>query len=148
MADFINGSFEFLAGFFILNHCWTVYRDKAVRGVSVISVIFFTAWGFWNLYYYPSLKQIWSFYGGISIVFTNILWISLILFYRRHEKNGDARRKMERQNQKNSEDIQRMVFPSCIPGDGGPWNTRLCMLCSYKDNCGHGGDGCWIIPGD
>lgn len=79
--DIINGSFEFLAGFAVLNHCRAVYRDKAVKGVSILSVIFFTAWGFWNLYYYPHLNQIWSFYGGLFIVAANSLWVWLLIRY-------------------------------------------------------------------
>lgn len=68
IADLINGSFEILGGLFILNHCRVVLKDKRVAGVSVVSVAFFTAWGFWNLYYYPSLNQWWSFAGGCVVV--------------------------------------------------------------------------------
>ena len=81
--DMINGSFEFLAGFMILNHCRTVIKDKAVAGVSIISTAFFGIWGVWNLYYYPSLGQMWSFYGGLAIVVANLLWVYLLLKYRK-----------------------------------------------------------------
>ena len=80
--DVVNGSFELLGGFMILNHCRAVWRDKAVAGVSILSTVFFTMWGFWNLYYYPSLDQWWSFVGGLMIVGANILWIALLLKYR------------------------------------------------------------------
>lgn len=82
MADIINAMFELFGGFFILNHCWVAYKDKAVAGVSIVSVIFFSLWGYWNLYYYPSLDQMWSFYGGVFIVITNTLWVFLLLKYR------------------------------------------------------------------
>lgn len=83
--DIINGCFEFLAGFAVLNHCRTVHKDKAVAGVSVLSILFFSTWGVWNLYYYPSLNQMWSFYGGLFIVTTNLLWVTLLLKYRDNE---------------------------------------------------------------
>ena len=86
--DHINAAFELLAGFFVLHHCKVLYDHKEVKGVSLISVIFFTGWGFWNLYQYPSLGQWWSFYGGLGIVATNLLWVSMMIYYTRyHNKN-------------------------------------------------------------
>lgn len=85
IPDFINGSFEFLAGFFVLNHCLKVLKDKAVKGVNIISTIFFTSWGFWNLYFYPHLDQWYSFYGGLLIVTANFLWVILLLKYKNHQ---------------------------------------------------------------
>jgi hypothetical protein len=90
LADIINGAFELLGGFFILNHCRAVIRDRAVKGVSIISTIFFTSWGVWNLYYYPSLGQWWSFVGGLFIVAANAYWIALMLKYRRAQKRYEA----------------------------------------------------------
>jgi len=82
IPDLINGSFELLAGLFVLNHCRAVIRDKAVKGVSIISVGFFTSWGFWNLFYYPHLDQWLSFFGGLFIVAANSIWVLLLLKYR------------------------------------------------------------------
>jgi len=82
IADLINASFEMLAGVSVLNHCRCVLRDKMVHGVSIISTVFFSLWGFWNMYYYPSLDQWWSFYGGLFIVTANCLWVLLMLKYR------------------------------------------------------------------
>jgi len=79
--DFVNGLFEMLGGAFILNHCRVLYRDKMVRGVSIISTAFFFAWGVWNLYYYPHLDQWWSFAGGLVIVLGNCLWVGMMLYY-------------------------------------------------------------------
>lgn len=81
IPDLINGGFELWGGFSILGHCKAVLRDKAVAGVSIPSVVFFTAWGYWNLYYYPSLHQWWSFSGGILIVIANSIWVALLLKY-------------------------------------------------------------------
>lgn len=73
LPDLINGTFEALGGVFIHGHCRAVLRDKAVAGVSIISTVFFTAWGIWNLWYYPSLNQMASFYAGVFLVLANCL---------------------------------------------------------------------------
>ena len=86
IPDLINGSFELLAGFFLLNNCFQVIKDKSVAGVSIISVMFFTLWGFWNLYYYPHLNQMISFFGGLLIVIANTFWVVLLLKYRNPRK--------------------------------------------------------------
>lgn len=79
--DIINGTYELLGGLFILNNCYKLYQDKEIKGVSFISNTFFTTWSIWNLYYYPSLNQWVSFFGGLSIALSNILWISLAFYY-------------------------------------------------------------------
>jgi len=65
MNDLINGSFELLGGFAICQSIFRVIKDKSVKGVSVPHVAFFSLWGFWNLYYYPTLGQMLSFWRGI-----------------------------------------------------------------------------------
>lgn len=80
--DIFNGVFECLGGLFVLNHCRAVWRDRSVKGVSVLSTAFFACWGAWNLYYYPSLGQWWSCAGGVVIVLANALWIGLMLRFR------------------------------------------------------------------
>jgi hypothetical protein len=80
--DQINGLFEFIGALFILNHCRILFDDKQVRGVSVLSTVFFFAWGLWNIYYYPHLDQMWSFYGGICISLANTLYVGMLIKYR------------------------------------------------------------------
>ncbi len=89
IPDFINGLFEATAGFAVLNHCRQVLKDKDVKGVSIASTIFFTSWGFWNLYYYPHLDQWFSFTGGLFIVASNTLWVVLMIYYKKanHKEN-------------------------------------------------------------
>jgi hypothetical protein len=79
--DAVNGAFEALAGFAVLNHCFALYRDKTVRGLSVASVAFFAAWGGWNLYYYPHLDQFWSFAGGVFITLANAIYLPMLVHY-------------------------------------------------------------------
>ena len=86
--DLVNGLFEGLAGFMILNHCRVLYKDKKVRGISVLSTFFFSLWGVWNLFYYPHLGQWISFVGGLFIVAANFLWVYLLVYYTRKEKRA------------------------------------------------------------
>lgn len=82
--DFINGIFQYLGGFFLLNHCRVVLKHKSVKGVSIISSSFFFSWGLWNIYYYQNINQIWSFYAGIFISTVNLLYVVLLIKYRNH----------------------------------------------------------------
>lgn len=43
---------------------------------------FFWSWGIWNLFFYPSLGQWYSFVGGIALVAGNTVWVALALRYR------------------------------------------------------------------
>jgi len=79
--DMVNGAFEALAGIAVLNHCIALHHDKAVRGLSVGSTAFFTAWGVWNLYYYPHLDQFWSFAGGVFITLANGIYVAMLVHY-------------------------------------------------------------------
>lgn len=79
--DLINGFFECFAGLFLIFNVMRVYKDKRLQGVSMISMAFFLSWGFWNLYYYPSLGQWASFWGGILVVAVNSVWVGMALYY-------------------------------------------------------------------
>jgi len=82
LNDTINGGFEFIAGILSWLNVWTLYKHKEVKGYNLYVWVFFTFWGFWNLYYYPSLNQWYSFFGGMSISITNITWITLVIYYK------------------------------------------------------------------
>lgn len=81
MNDLINASFEFGAAIAILNNCRVAYRDKIVGSVSLLSCAFFTLWGAWNIYYYPSLGQSYSFYCGVLVLLANLLWVGMLCKY-------------------------------------------------------------------
>lgn len=92
MDDTINGSFELFGGFLIALSCRQLWIDKKVRGVSVLHMGYFASWGLWNLYYYPSLGQWLSFWGGLGVVAVNCLYVAMIVYYNHQERrNGLAR---------------------------------------------------------
>jgi hypothetical protein len=83
--DQFNGLFELVGGAMLFRNCWLTYKSKTVKGVSVLTTIFFAGWGLWNLFYYPHLEQWWSFAGGCVIMTANALWIWLMVYYRLRE---------------------------------------------------------------
>jgi len=82
--DLINGFFELFSALLIFINVKKLYKDKQVRGVSWQVFIFFTLWGYWNLYYYPTLDQWLSFTGGVVITIANTAWIWLAIKYRKN----------------------------------------------------------------
>lgn len=85
--DMINGLFELVGSIFLLFNVFQMMKDKELKGTSITPVIFFTSWGFWNLYFYPSVGAYWSFLGGICVVCVNTLWMCLTFYYMRKRKN-------------------------------------------------------------
>lgn len=81
MFDLINGVFELCGGLLLFLNVYRLIKDKQVRGVSLLPVTLWTLWGLWNLAYYPSLDQWFSFAGGLVVVFGNMVWLSLAIYY-------------------------------------------------------------------
>lgn len=81
VADAVNGVFEGGGSILIWLNVRHIVRDKVVRGISLLPSVFWTLWGFWNLYYYPHLHQWLSFAGGLGVVWGNFLWLALALYY-------------------------------------------------------------------
>ena len=86
IPDLINSLFEFTSGVFLWNSFRILMKHKAVRGYSILTVAFFSLWGYWNLFYYPHLEQWLSFFGGINVVLPNSLWVIFAIYYTRRNK--------------------------------------------------------------
>jgi hypothetical protein len=82
VPDLINGAFETLGGVSAWGNVRRIRADKMVKGVDWRFTLFFSLWGIWNLYYYPSLDQWASFAGGLVIVLGNVAWVYFALKYR------------------------------------------------------------------
>lgn len=85
--DVVNGLFEFIGSFFVWFCVYKLYKDKELKGWSIWSTGYFTAWGYWNLFYYPSLNQWWSAAATLAIATANTAWIILAIYY--HIKNKE-----------------------------------------------------------
>jgi hypothetical protein len=81
IPDAINGAFEAFGGVMNMINVMRLYRDKGYSGISAVPTAFFTAWGLWNLLYYPILGQWISFTGGLLIVSANAVWVAMALYY-------------------------------------------------------------------
>ena len=86
MNDVINGLFEGIGAIVSWGNVVKLYRDKHTQGVWWPAWAFFSAWGLWNLYYYPSLNQTWSFIGGVLLVGANLAWLGLLAYYAWRQK--------------------------------------------------------------
>lgn len=83
MGDIINGLFELVGAFVCWRNALQLYRDREVRGVYWPATAFFAVWGVWNLYYYSSLDQWFSFSAGIILCLGNCAWVVGALIPRR-----------------------------------------------------------------
>jgi hypothetical protein len=87
--DVVNGCYELFGAPFICLSIRKLAKEKKVHGVSWVHAFFFATWGFWNLYYYPSLGQWCSFIGGCAIVIANTIWLGQLIYYsRKGEKDA------------------------------------------------------------
>jgi len=85
LMDMANAFFEAGGSVFVLNHARVLYQHKLVRGVSMLSIAFFSLWGVFNMFYYSHLGQNFSWYAGICVLIANTFYLSLIMYYRRKE---------------------------------------------------------------
>lgn len=81
LPDAINGCFEMSSALLLWLNVAAIARDKCVRGVHAAPTAIFTAWGMWNLFYYPHLGQWISFAGGVGLVTANAVWLSQVWRY-------------------------------------------------------------------
>lgn len=84
--DAVNGCLELCGAAMLAANVRAVRRDKQIMGVHWAPTVFFTVWGLWNLYFYPSLDQWMSFTGGLAMVVVNALWLGHVWFYWRRTK--------------------------------------------------------------
>ena len=75
--DAINAIFEAGGGVLLAVNVRRLWRDRRLAGVSVWPTVWFTAWGLWNLVYYPALHQWWSLAAGVAVVVGNAAWLLL-----------------------------------------------------------------------
>jgi len=87
-GDLVNAMFEGLAALMVANHCRVLLRERCVRGVSLLSVLFFTLWGLWTLHYYPALGQSLSGTCAGLVTLANATYLGLALYFRRTQRRG------------------------------------------------------------
>jgi hypothetical protein len=83
--DIINSIFELCGGYLSWLNTAKLYKDKLVKGVYWPIWIFFSVWGLWNLYYYPSVGHSLSLWAGVFLASGNIAWLILAIKYRKNK---------------------------------------------------------------
>ncbi len=76
-ADVGNAIFEAGGAALMWKSFAALRRDRQICGVYWPAWAFYAAWGAWNLYYYPSLRQWWSLAAGAVLVVGNVAWVVL-----------------------------------------------------------------------
>lgn len=89
-SDLINGLFELVGSAFVTLSIIKTYRDKEVKGINWLTIVFFEVWGMYNLYFYPAHDLWLSFIGGCFIMTANIVWIAMLIYYSRKGRQASA----------------------------------------------------------
>ena len=90
LNDVINSGFVFVAGFFYILNLYKLYVDKDVKGISKLSIVFFSCWNFWTLYFFLSSTDFfWTqlSYGFVTIV--NSAYLVMLAKYTISKKKVD-----------------------------------------------------------
>ena len=88
--DLTNGIFEAVGSVFIWISVVSLYRAKGYAGIHIGQIVFYAAWGLWNVFYYPALGQWWSFLSGINVLIANIIWVSLAVKYGKIDRSRES----------------------------------------------------------
>jgi hypothetical protein len=81
--DYINALFEFGSACLLLLNVRRLYKDKKLAGASIVPTAWFSLWGAWNLIYYSSLDQVYSWVAGIAVFIINTTWVAMAIYYKR-----------------------------------------------------------------
>lgn len=90
--DYVNGLFEIGGGISVLLSIVKLYKDKDVKGINWITILFFTSWGVWNLIFYPKLDLPGSFAGAVFLVLMNAIWLFLLIYFQRDQRKKDRKK--------------------------------------------------------
>ena len=94
--DIINGLFEFSGSIAIFISAFKCFKNKSADGVSWVMTAFFFTWGVWNLYFYSHLSQSFSFWAGVMMLLSNVIYTSLIVRYSFFNPNNKFKETMLR----------------------------------------------------
>lgn len=82
-VDLTNGLFELFSACLGIFNIHQIYKDEEVKGVSVVPMVFFTLWGFWNIFYYSYMGQYYSTSGAGAMLAVNLIYLSLVIKYKK-----------------------------------------------------------------
>ena len=85
--DQTNACFELMGAAFMIPSLIKAYKEKVIQGVSILTPIFFSCWGIFNVFYYPSIFQFYSGMAAIMLFSINLIWLYQVIVYSR--KNNE-----------------------------------------------------------
>lgn len=85
--DIINGIFEIVATILMGINVLKLYKEKSIKGIYWPVQGFFTGWGIFNLFYFNSLNQKFSFIVGIFLSLVSIAWTLMAAYYSKGTQN-------------------------------------------------------------
>lgn len=95
MTDLFNALFELGASIFLTLDIQALRRDRRVAGISVISRVFFVAWGLFNPYFYAVQGLTYSFIAGLIVCGVNLWWLGQYWIIKREEQRKQAKEHAE-----------------------------------------------------
>lgn len=73
--DLVNGLFETVGAISAWANIRKIRKDKSVAGVYWPLTAVWSAWGFWNLFYYSQLGHWFSTVAGLVLALGNTIWV-------------------------------------------------------------------------
>jgi hypothetical protein len=96
--DQINAGFEMAGAISRTFDCVQLYRAKRFVGGSLFTAFFFLMWGFFNIVFYPSLGQTYSYLAALALTTMNALWLVMAMYFnwriarKKGEQDGENQR--------------------------------------------------------
>jgi|TARA_R110000824_G_scaffold66566_1_gene172669 FtsH-binding integral membrane protein len=80
--DQINSAFVLTAAFFYVLNLFKLIKDKEVKGISKISIGFFSLWNVWTLFFFIKISEYWWTIGAyVLVAILNVIYITLMIKY-------------------------------------------------------------------
>jgi hypothetical protein len=83
--DGINATFEGVGSIVLWMNVRQLYKDRVLKGVHIGPIALWFVWGLWNLIYYPSIHQWYSFFAGVNVAAANGVWLYLLIKYEAYK---------------------------------------------------------------
>jgi hypothetical protein len=89
--DHINALFEAGGALLLTMNVVQLYRDRRLAGVRLAPVIWFQAWGAFNLWFYWRVGLTSSWFAGIAVFTANTVWVSMAIWFSRNREIQNER---------------------------------------------------------
>lgn len=84
MTDFTSAAFTVGAALFLLLNIRQMLVDRSLKGVSVYTIAYFTAWGYWGIFlFYAMPNMVLTFVASVILAIAYSVWLGLAIYYKR-----------------------------------------------------------------